>query len=160
MSSPYLPSIYAFDNPLPVNHYYEFARLAGCVPKLSHEHRNKEVFECLVAADSSVLQNASQLIATTRGYFGSFAWVPVVDGNFIEDSPVCQLSRGAIAGKHVLVGVSNSIPKKTTGQSFHCREEWHLESRKHTDTQMLSLTDKRERGSAPHKSKSSIQETV
>ncbi|KAJ1325622.1 acetylcholinesterase [Microdochium nivale] len=106
VSSPYLPSIYAFDNPLPVNHYYEFARLAGCVPKLSHEHRNKEVFECLVAADSSVLQNASQLIATTRGYFGSFAWVPVVDGNFIEDSPVCQLSRGAIAGKHVLVGTN------------------------------------------------------
>ncbi|KXJ90658.1 Alpha/Beta hydrolase protein [Microdochium bolleyi] len=124
VSSPYLPPIYTSDDPVPMDHYQEFARLAGCPVTSPCASHGKDVFECLVSTDSSVLQNASNVVAATRGYFGSFAWLPVVDGTFINDSPVHQLSRGAVAGKRVLVGtnanegVPLTNPRVSTKQQY------------------------------------------
>ena len=63
------------------------------------------MFDCLVDADSDVLQNASGTVSTTRGYFGSFAFVPVVDGDYIRERPSVQLLLGRVSGKRILVGV-------------------------------------------------------
>lgn len=64
-----------------------------------------------MAADTEVLQNASGTVSTTRGYFGSFAFSPVVDGDYIRRRPSRQLELGKVAGKRLLVGVSTySVP--------------------------------------------------
>lgn len=64
------------------------------------------MFNCLVASDTVALQKASGAVSTTRGYFGSFAFLPVVDGDYIEQRPSTQLQQGKVAGKALLVGVS------------------------------------------------------
>lgn len=58
-----------------------------------------------MAADTEALQNASGIVSTTRGYFGSFAFLPVVDGDYIRKRPSEQLAFGKISGKNLLVGV-------------------------------------------------------
>jgi hypothetical protein len=63
------------------------------------------VFDCLVAADTTTLQTASGLVSTSRGYFGSFAWLPVIDHDFIQHRPSAQLACGKVSGKHLLIGV-------------------------------------------------------
>ena len=64
------------------------------------------MFDCLVASDTVTLQKASGTVSTTRGYFGSFAFLPVVDGDYIQERPSTQLLQGKVAGKSLLVGVS------------------------------------------------------
>jgi carboxylesterase type B len=66
-------------------------------------------FDCLVNADSMVLQNASGIVSTS-GLFGTFAFLPVVDGNFIQYRPAEQLSWGRVSGKRILVGVRRNFP--------------------------------------------------
>lgn len=53
-----------------------------------------------------MLQNASGTVSTTLGYFGSFAFLPVIDGDYIQERPAAQLLSGKLSGKRVLVGVS------------------------------------------------------
>ena len=59
-----------------------------------------------MAADTAVLQDASGTVSTTMGYFGSFGFVPVIDGDFIRERPTVAMLRGAMSGKRLLVGVS------------------------------------------------------
>ena len=61
---------------------------------------------CLVAADTDVLQNASGTVSTTMGYFGSFAFLPVIDDDYIQERPSVQLLEGGLTGKRALIGVS------------------------------------------------------
>lgn len=67
------------------------------------------MFDCLVAADTATLQNASGVVSETRGYFGSFAWLPVVDGDFVQNRPSEQLKAGEVSGKRLLVGVRATL---------------------------------------------------
>lgn len=53
-----------------------------------------------------MLQNASGLVSTTRGYFGTFAFLPVIDDDYIQGRPSQQLLAGEVSGKRILVGVS------------------------------------------------------
>lgn len=57
-----------------------------------------------------MLQNASGTVSTTRGYFGSFGFLPVIDGDYIQQQPSVQLPLGNVSGKRLLVGVSASFP--------------------------------------------------
>lgn len=98
-ASPYTPPVYNYNDPVPSNNYQAFANLSGC-----GNAPNK--FACLVAADTLVLQNASGTVSTTRGYFGSFAFQPVVDGSYIETRPSQQLLTSQVNGKRILIGVS------------------------------------------------------
>ena len=66
-------------------------------------------FDCLVATDSVALQNASGTVSTTRGIFGTFAFLPVLDGDFIRTRPSEQLLLGQVSGNRLLVGVSTSL---------------------------------------------------
>ncbi|KAK6193744.1 hypothetical protein LQW54_012171 [Pestalotiopsis sp. IQ-011] len=96
-ASPYTPPVYNYDDPVPSNNYQAFANFSGC-----GNAANK--FACLVAADTLVLQNASGTVSTTRGYFGSFAFQPVVDGSYIETRPSQQLLTSQVNGKRILIG--------------------------------------------------------
>jgi hypothetical protein len=101
-ASPYTPPVYEYDDAVPVGNYRAFVRLAGC----GGSGGGAAEFACLQAADTLVLQNASGTVSTTRGYFGSFAFQPVVDGSYIQMRPSQQLLLGQVNGKRILVGVS------------------------------------------------------
>ncbi|KAJ7507239.1 putative carboxylesterase [Mycena galericulata] len=76
-ASPYTPPIYAYNDPAPTGDYNDFRR-AGWT--------------------------ASGNVSTSRGYFGSFAFLPVIDGHYIRERPSVQLSHGRVNGKRLLVG--------------------------------------------------------
>ncbi|RWA11637.1 hypothetical protein EKO27_g3486 [Xylaria grammica] len=99
-ASPYFPSVYRYSDSFPKARYDKFVELAGC----SKPPANETTFDCLVAADTKVLQNASGTVSTTLGYFGSFAFLPVIDDDYIQERPATQLLRGKLSGKRVLVG--------------------------------------------------------
>lgn len=88
-----------------MDNYDKFAELSGCAKNSTAYKTHGSRFNCLVAANTTTLQRASGLVSTTRGYFGSFAWVPVVDDDFLRDRPSAQLLFGKITGKRLLVGV-------------------------------------------------------
>ncbi|PSR81810.1 Alpha/Beta hydrolase protein [Coniella lustricola] len=47
---------------------------------------------------------ASGNVSESRGYFGSLAFLPVIDGKYIRERPSEQLSRGKVSGERILVG--------------------------------------------------------
>jgi hypothetical protein len=55
--------------------------------------------------DTNTLQNASGLISAS-GAWGTFAFLPVIDGDFIRELPSKQLLEKRVSGKRVLSGVS------------------------------------------------------
>jgi hypothetical protein len=55
---------------------------------------------CLRAVNSSILEEAKTVICASV-FFGTFAFVPVVDGELIRESPGKQLSAGAVNGVSV-----------------------------------------------------------
>ncbi|KAI0112061.1 Alpha/Beta hydrolase protein [Nemania sp. FL0031] len=99
-ASPYFPTVYRYSDSFTTVRYNKFVELAGC----SEPVANKTTFDCLVAADTEVLQNASGTVSTTIGYWGSFAFLPVIDDDYIRERPAAQLSRAKLSGKRVLVG--------------------------------------------------------
>ncbi|KAI0426624.1 Alpha/Beta hydrolase protein [Xylaria sp. FL1042] len=99
-ASPYFPTVYKYSDSFPKARYEKFVELAGC----SKPAGNKTTFDCLVAADTEVLQNASGTTSTTLGYFGSFAFLPVIDDDYIQERPAAQLLSAKLSGKRVLVG--------------------------------------------------------
>lgn len=117
-ASPYTPAIYTYSDSIPTIYYEDFAELAGCGRNCSQTSKYPSVFDCLVAADSEVLQNASGAVSTTHGYFGSFAFLPVVDGDYIQQRPSVQLSLGQVSGQRILVGVSTHTA--ASQESFPC----------------------------------------
>ncbi|KAL4917397.1 Alpha/Beta hydrolase protein [Aspergillus aurantiobrunneus] len=92
-ASPYGPLIDAYNDRTPTGHYNHFLELAGC-----------STFDCLLDAPSEVLQNASIQVSTSGDVFGSVAFLPVVDGQFISTRPCEQLLHGHISGHRILVG--------------------------------------------------------
>ena len=106
--------MHRFDDSVPTANYDAFAELVGCGNGSAQKLKSRsDVFDCLVSADTTTLQNASGLISTTRGYFGSFAFGPVVDDDYIQDLPSKQLHLGKVAGKRVLIGVSSLYPRQS-----------------------------------------------
>ncbi|KAI3340328.1 Alpha/Beta hydrolase protein [Ustulina deusta] len=99
-ASPYFPTVYNYSDSFPKARYDKFVELAGCSEPLA----NQTTFDCLVAADTEVLQNASGTVSTTLGYFGSFAFLPVIDDDYIQERPAAQLLSANLSGNRVLVG--------------------------------------------------------
>ncbi len=104
-ASPYIPPVYDYNHKVPSDNYDAFVELAGCGKDSFAAKEYGSPFKCLVAADSETLQNASGTVSTTRGYFGSFGFLPVVDGDYIRQLPSEQLLSGKMSGKNLLVGV-------------------------------------------------------
>lgn len=85
-------------------YYEQFAKEAGCGRSASARSKHKTTFDCLVAAPSETLQTASGAVSAS-GIFGTFAFLPVVDGDMIRARPSVQLLTGQISGRRILVGV-------------------------------------------------------
>jgi Carboxylesterase. len=96
--------LHQYDGEVPTNHYQHFAARAGCY----HGGNISEaaVFDCLVNADTDTLQYASANVSIS-GAWGTWAFQPVVDGDFIRELPSKQLLKKKVSGKRVLSGVSS-----------------------------------------------------
>ncbi|KAK9774892.1 putative Alpha/Beta hydrolase protein [Seiridium cardinale] len=103
-ASPYTPPVYKYDDTVPTTFYDAFVDLVGCRQNVTYARNYTSVFQCLVNTDTLLLQNASGTVSTTYGYFGSFAFLPVIDGDYVWDRPSQQLQAGKVNGKRILVG--------------------------------------------------------
>lgn len=113
---------YKYGDAVPTHNYEAFAEFAGCTGG-----SNPSIFSCLVNADTRVLQNASGLVSQS-GEFGTFAFVPVTDGKFVQARPSEQLLAKEVQGKRILIGVgsqqsqvrspTNSVARITPTRAF------------------------------------------
>jgi len=66
------------------------------------------VFKCLTTKDTVTLQNASAVISGS-GRFGTWGFLPVTDGTYIQQLPSQQLLKKQVNGVNALVGVSSDF---------------------------------------------------
>ncbi|KAJ5719637.1 CAZyme family CE10 [Penicillium malachiteum] len=99
-ASPYTPAMYQYNDEVPMNHYKHFVSRAGCAQENGSQ---SAVFECLVSADTVTLQYASANVSIS-GEWGTWAFQPVVDGEFIQELPSKQLLQKRVSGKRILSG--------------------------------------------------------
>lgn len=104
-ASPYLPMQWDYDGEEPTRVYDQFAAEVGCADDHNHGYRNISVFDCLVAADTITLQNASAQVSG-RYKYGQWSFVPVTDLDFLAERPSVQLNAGKVNGLRMLTGVS------------------------------------------------------
>ena len=105
-ASPFLPMQYGYADFVPSQSYYAFASALGCFgpPALPQSNSSASIFQCLVDKDTESLQNASATISGSSRY-GTWAFLPVTDGVFIQQLPSQQLLKKQINGNRILVGV-------------------------------------------------------
>lgn len=67
VASPYLPMQYNYNDFVPSQSYYAFAQAAGCLTgyAVGSPAASRSIFECLVAKDTAILQNASASISSS-----------------------------------------------------------------------------------------------
>ncbi|KAF2729424.1 carboxylesterase type B [Polyplosphaeria fusca] len=102
-SSPYLPTQYGYKDFMPSQAYYAFASEAGCFAGRPYGNKSQTIFECLISADSETLQRASASVSSST-VFGTWAFVPVTDGTFIQETPSQALIRRKVNGLYHLSG--------------------------------------------------------
>ncbi|KAF2183864.1 alpha/beta-hydrolase, partial [Zopfia rhizophila CBS 207.26] len=95
-ASPYLPAQYDYNKTIPTQHYYDFSSKAGC-------GEQGAVLECLKSKDSMVLQRANSNVSTS-GTYGTWAFLPVTDGVYLQAPPSVQLNAKKVNGAKILVG--------------------------------------------------------
>ncbi|EMR71056.1 putative inactive carboxylesterase 4 protein [Eutypa lata UCREL1] len=112
-ASPYLPTQYNYNDFLPTQAYYAFATAAGCPPTFAYGNSSQTIFRCLQSQDTLTLQQASHNISTS-GTFGSWAFLPVTDGDFIRETPSQALLKRKINGrKHLTSNTAEEGPAYT-----------------------------------------------
>ncbi|KAI6813617.1 carboxylesterase type B [Hortaea werneckii] len=102
-SSPYLPMQYPYNGWQPSQAYYAFAQAAGCFPGRAYGNTSTTILDCLRQAPIDVLQEANARISGS-GTWGTWAFLPVTDGEIIRERPSSQLTRGQVNGKRVMSG--------------------------------------------------------
>ncbi|TEB27125.1 alpha/beta-hydrolase [Coprinellus micaceus] len=98
LSSAFLPSQYPYNASVPEAIYAEVIRGTGC--ENAHDR-----LECLRDTDLADLREVNAKVAE-QALYGTFAFVPVVDGDFIRESPIQALRRGRLNSEHVLAVVN------------------------------------------------------
>ena len=125
-SSPYTPVTYRYSDPVPETFYQRFAQQAGCLA--ASQKTAPGIMDCLRSADTNTLQLASFDVSTSTN-FGSWAFVPVVDGNFVQERASQQLASGKVNGARMLTGNNGdegaafTSPNITTAAEFN---DWLL----------------------------------
>lgn len=119
-ASVYVAKQYNYNDQVPTRYYQAFAEAAGC--RGGSKTAGSTVFNCLVNADTAVLQKASAKVSVS-GDYGTFAFLPVTDGRFIQATPSQQLLEKAVSGKRLLVGNNANegaplTPTILTGNDF------------------------------------------
>jgi hypothetical protein len=100
---------YKYNDWVPSQSYYSFANAAGCmVTTAAGSPSTSKIFDCLVSQDTAVLKNASAAISAS-GAYGTWGFLPVTDGKFIQDVPSKQLQQKRVNGLRVLSGVRNRL---------------------------------------------------
>ncbi|KAI4104941.1 MAG: hypothetical protein L6R37_002984 [Teloschistes peruensis] len=103
-ASPYLPQQYPYASFVPSQSYYAFASQAGCFTNaLPQGNASASIFNCLVAKDTETLQNASAYVSGSSR-FGTWGFLPVTDGIFMQQLPSQQLLSRRVNGRRVLSG--------------------------------------------------------
>ena len=99
---------YGYADFVPSQSYYAFASAVGCFgpPALPQSNMSASIFQCLVGKDTETLQNASATISGSSRY-GTWAFLPVTDGVFVQQLPSQQLLKKQLNGQRILVGVRN-----------------------------------------------------
>ncbi|EGO04022.1 hypothetical protein SERLA73DRAFT_175754 [Serpula lacrymans var. lacrymans S7.3] len=99
-SSTFLPSQYNYSDPIPEMLYSEVVSQTSCTS-------SADTLSCLRNADISVLETINTNI-NLNGFFGTFVFVPVVDGTFIVERPTVTIGKGQLNGE-VLLAVTNTF---------------------------------------------------
>lgn len=94
---------YGYADFQPSQSYYSFALAAGCFTGIAYGNASGTIFECLVGKDTATLQNASAYVSAS-GTFGTWAFLPVTDGKFIQQLPSQQLLKGQVNGARLVSG--------------------------------------------------------
>lgn len=94
---------YGYNDWIPSQSYYAFAAKAGCLPTTAYGSSPQIIFSCLVGKDTDTLQNASQAISAS-GTYGTWGFLPVTDGTFVQQRPSQQLLQRQVNGQRLLVG--------------------------------------------------------
>lgn len=105
---------YGYADFVPSQAYYAFASAVGCFgpPALPQSNFSASIFQCLVNKDTETLQNASVSISGSSKY-GTWAFLPVTDGVFIQQLPSQQLLKKQVSGNRILVGVGSSLQNQS-----------------------------------------------
>lgn len=90
-SSPYIPPQYRYNDWVPTQAYFAFAAHAGCDTK-QPVGTAAPIFECLVGQSMEALISASATVSQS-GVPEEWAFAPVTDGSFIQDTPTRHLGR-------------------------------------------------------------------
>ncbi|CAG8982167.1 hypothetical protein HYALB_00003602 [Hymenoscyphus albidus] len=103
--SPFLPMQHEYNSQVPSQLYHDFASAAGCLSgnASGSPSDSQSTFQCLVSKDYPTLQNASSMIGGS-GVFGTWAFLPVTDGKFIQKAPSAQLLEKKVNGLRILSG--------------------------------------------------------
>ncbi|KAI5119060.1 hypothetical protein M0805_001519 [Coniferiporia weirii] len=99
-SSTFLPSQYNYNDAVPEQLYSEVVQQVGC-------SNSSDTFSCLATADASILETANSAICLDN-FFGTFAFIPVVDGSFIVERPMQTILKGKLNGD-VLFSITNTF---------------------------------------------------
>jgi len=103
VASPYLPMQYGYKDWVPSQSYYAFADHAGCMDTNAYGGSSRTIFDCLQAQNTTTLMNASALVSES-GTFGTWGFLPVTDGVFIQQTPSQQLLEKKVNGRNMLSG--------------------------------------------------------
>jgi len=98
-SSTFLPPQYPYNGVVPEALYHEVVSQAGC-------SSSQDTLECLRNTDIGLLDSVNSNIAA-NAFYGTFIFVPVVDGTFITKRPTVALKNGKINGE-ILLSFTNS----------------------------------------------------
>ncbi|KAG1838524.1 Alpha/Beta hydrolase protein [Suillus subalutaceus] len=93
-SSTFLPSQYNYNDRIPEMLYSEIVNGTNCTS-------SSDTLSCLRAADVNTLQTLNYDI-NVNGFFGTFVFVPVVDGTFILERPTVTIREGRLNGNYLL----------------------------------------------------------
>ncbi|KAG5350895.1 hypothetical protein C0989_008867 [Termitomyces sp. Mn162] len=99
-SSTFLPSQYAFDDIIPQTLYNEVVSQASCASAA-------DTLACLRTVDTTTLQNINVNLSTSA-FFGTFIFIPVVDGSFITQRPTLAMKEHKVNGE-ALLAVTNAF---------------------------------------------------
>ncbi|KIJ43139.1 hypothetical protein M422DRAFT_60334 [Sphaerobolus stellatus SS14] len=99
-SSTFLPSQYAFNDPLAEDLYNAVVNGTGCSSSI-------DTLSCLRGLNATALQ-ATNVALSTNAFFGVFLFVPVVDGTFITERPTQLLAQRKVNGE-ALLSITNTF---------------------------------------------------
>ncbi|KAJ6572346.1 Alpha/Beta hydrolase protein [Mycena capillaripes] len=99
-SSTFLPSQYNYNDRIPELLFNKVVAQTNCTTAA-------DTMACLRSVDISVLQAANSQI-NNKGFYGTFSFVPVVDGSFIAQRPTLSLLQNKVNGE-ALLSISNTF---------------------------------------------------